>query len=90
MLLEALPTLWAQFSGDCRRVPGGMQFGVVQVLFWVAVGGAADRVGLFPRKLETIGVLTSNEEGELFCKIGGWELGGGAGAVLGAVRLRCW
>ena len=31
------------------RVLGGMQFGVVvQVLFCVAVGGAADRVGLFP------------------------------------------
>ena len=36
--------------GDCRRVLGGMQFGVVaQVLFCVAVGGAADCVGLFPR-----------------------------------------
>ena len=29
-------------------VLGGMQFGVVvQVLFWVAVGGAADRVGAY-------------------------------------------
>ena len=38
------------FWGDCRRVLGGLQFGVVvQVLFRVAVGGAADRVGLFPR-----------------------------------------
>ena len=31
------------------RARGGVQFGVaVQVLFCVAVGGAADRVGLFP------------------------------------------
>ena len=29
-----------------------MQFGVVvQVLFWVAVGGAAERVGVFPKPL---------------------------------------
>ena len=36
------------------RARGGVQLGVaVQVLFCVAVGGAADRVGLFPGELET-------------------------------------
>ena len=79
VLSEVLVTLWAQVS----EISGGMQFGVVVQVLWLPFEMLPNAWALSFQIIETIGVLTSNEEWELFCKIDGCDQQGMHFGVLG-------